>query len=141
MITVTTAEKVLSKLEGWVLKDPNEDPSDPDPFPESNKIIPIEEVDDAWRTMSSKARLHIQNNPNVWTTKLINDFVEAVILWSAAHLWRKYNHKVESPATETVVVDNRGKDLYLDGLSILNNLKTSRLYGLSQNGGENVETN
>lgn len=131
MITVTTAEKVLGKLEGWVLKPSGDDPEDPDPFPDSTKMVPIEEVDDAWRTMSSKARLHIRNNPIVWNTKLINDFVEAVILWSAAHLWRKYNNKVESPATETVVVDNRGKDLYLDGLSILNNLKTSKLYGLS----------
>lgn len=131
MITVTTAEKVLSKLDGWILKPSGDDPEDPDPFPDSNKIIPIEEVDDAWRTMSSKARLHIQNNPIVWSTKLINDFVEAVILWTAANLWRKYNNKVESPGVEGAIVDNRGKDLYFDGLSILNNLKTSKLYGLS----------
>lgn len=131
MITGTTAEKVLSKLDGWVLGDQDSGSSDPDPFPDSNKVISIEEVDDAWRSASSKARLYIRNNPDVWKTELINDFVEGVIFWTASDLWRKYNHKVTSPGDEGVTTDNRGKDLYFDGKTILDNLRMSTLQGLS----------
>lgn len=131
MITVTTAEKVLSKLDGWNLKPSGDDPEDPDPFPDSTKIVTLEEVDDLWRSANSKARLHIRNNPIVWKTKLINDFVEAVIFWTASDLWRKYNNKVESPGQEGTAIDNRGKELYWSGRNILDNLRTSPLYGLS----------
>ena len=46
------------------------------------------------------------------TTKLINDFVEAIICWTASDLWRKYNHKVGSPADEGVSTDNQGQKTY-----------------------------
>jgi len=131
LITETTANKVLSKLDGWVLGDPDSGSSDPDPFPDSNKVVTLKEVDDAWRSASSKARLHIRNNPDIWKSELINDFVEGVIFWTASDLWRKYNHKVESPADEGVSTDNQGKDHYFSGKAILDNLRTSRLQGLS----------
>jgi len=132
LITKTTAEKVLSKLEGWALIDPDSSgSSDPDFYPESTKVFTLKEVDDAWRSAFSKARTHIRNNPDVWKSELINDFVEGVICWTASELWRKYNHKVETPADEGVSTDNRGKDLYFDGKAILDNLRMSTLQGLS----------
>ena len=130
MITVTTAEKVLSKLDGWTLID-SDDSGSTDPYPESNKRVTLEEVDDVWRSANSKARLHIRNNPTVFHTKLINDFVEAVIFWTASDLWRKYNNKVESPGQEGTAIDNRGKELYWGGRNILDNLRTNPLHGLS----------
>ena len=129
MITVKTAEKVLNKIPGWVLKNSEEDPDEP--LPDSTKIITLEEVDDVWRSANSKARLHIRNNPTVFHTKLINDFVEAVIFWTASDLWRKYNSKVESPGQEGTSIDNKGKELYWSGRNILDNLRTSKLQGLS----------
>jgi hypothetical protein len=131
LITEKTANKVLSKLEGWVLEDSDSGSSDPDPFSESNKIVTLAEVDDFWRTAFSKARLYVRNNPDVLRSDLINDFVECVICWTASDLWRKYNHKVTSPGDEGVTTDNRGKDLYFDGKAILDNLRLSRLQGLS----------
>jgi len=129
LITVKTAEKVLNKIPGWVLKNSEEDPDEP--LPDSTKIITLEEVDDVWRSANSKARLHIRNNPTVFHTKLINDFVEAVIFWTASDLWRKYNSKVESPGQEGTSIDNKGKELYWSGRNILDNLRTSKLQGLS----------
>lgn len=144
MISSETATLILNKLDGWILKEEEviveagagtEDGTDPtppiDPFPDSNKKVSLSEVDDSWRSMKTKATLHIHNNPQILQTGLVNDFWEAVILWTASDLWRKYNHKVESPGEEGITVDNRGKDLYLNGLNILNNLRTSVLQGLS----------
>lgn len=122
---------MLSKLDGWVLGDPDSGSSDPDPLPDSTRVVTLKEVDDVWRSASSKARLHIRNNPLVYSTKLINDFVEALIFWTASDLWRKYNNKVESPGQEGTAIDNKGKDLYWSGRNILDNLRTSTLQGLS----------
>ena len=132
-ISEETAQKVLSKLDGWELTG---DPEiDPDPFPNSNNTLTLDEVDDAWASMLSKAKLYIHNNPKVFYSKLIKDFKEAVILWTASALWKKYNHKVEAPGDELVSTDTRGKDLFFDGKTILDNLKTSSLNGLSRDHG------
>lgn len=130
MITEAVANQVLAKLDGWVLIDPT-DLGDPDPYPGSNNIVTLEEVDDAWGDALSDAKLHIKNNPQVLETALIRDFWKAVILWAASKLWRKYNHTVESPGQEGVTNDSRGKDLYFDGKRILDKLQNSILYGLS----------
>lgn len=131
MITEAVANKVLSKLDGWVLKDPEAGSSDPDPYPDSNNTVTLEEVNDAWETSLSKAKLHIRNNPQVLQTALVKGFWEAVTCWAASALWKKYNHKVEGPGEEGVSNDNRGKDLYFDGKNILDNLRFSGLQGLS----------
>jgi hypothetical protein len=139
MISEDLANRILGKLDGWVLKDDfnelgdpdsNLDP-DPDPYPDSNNTITLKEVDESFLTAKSKATLHIRNNPIVYNSNLVKDFTEAVICWAASDLWRKYNHALESPGEEGSRQDNRGKDLWLDGMSILNNLRTSTLQGLS----------
>jgi hypothetical protein len=132
-ISVETAGKVLNKLDGWELIVDLEDPVPvPDPFSNSNNTIPFSEVCDAWESMLSKAKLYIHNNPKVFYSELIKDFKEAVICWTASAIWKKYNHKVEAPGDELVSTDTRGKDLFFDGKSILDNLKTSKITGLSR---------
>lgn len=139
MISTTLADRVLSKLDGWTLySTPIPDPDLPDPdlpdqnlFPETNNTVTLEEINTAWNSMLSKAKLHIKNNPIVFSTDLIKDFTEAVTCWTASELWRKYNHRTISPGEEGVSQDTRAKDLYFDGKSILDNLKTGSLHGLS----------
>lgn len=132
MISEETANQVLKKLDGWVLIDPEEtEPETPDPYPDSNNKVTLEEVDDVWGTCLSDAKLHIRNNPGILQTALVKDFWEAVICWAAAELWRKYNHVVESPGEEAPRVDNRARDLYFNGKRILDNLRISTLQGLS----------
>ena len=127
-ISDETATQVLNKLDGWELSES----IGSDPFPNSSNTVSFDEVCDAWNSMLSKAKLYIHNNPKVFYSDLIKDFKEAVICWTASALWKKYNHKVEAPGDELVSTDTRGKDLFFDGKTILDNLKTSSLNGLSR---------
>lgn len=141
MTDTTIAEKILHHLDGWVLKDSEDDLTINDEelseeeinrlFNEDNKKVYLSEVMEFYEEAELEAELLTGQLPadlNELGTSLFNN---GVYLLTASNLWNKYNVRVNEKNTEGEYIPSYGGLLYSRALKKLKPLTKQVLVGLS----------
>lgn len=141
MTDTTIAEKILHHLDGWVLKDSEDDLTINDEelseeeinrlFNEDNKKVYLSEVMEFYEEAELEAELITGQLPadlNELGTSLFNN---GVYLLTASNLWNKYNVRVNEKNTEGEYIPSYGGLLYSRALKKLKPLTKQVLVGLS----------
>ena len=141
MTDTTIAEKILHHLDGWVLKDSEDDLTINDEelseeeinrlFNGDNKKVYLSEVMEFYEEAELEAELLTGQLPadlNELGTSLFNN---GVYLLTASNLWNKYNVRVNEKNTEGEYIPSYGGLLYSRALKKLKPLTKQVLVGLS----------
>lgn len=141
MTDTTIAQKILHHLEGWVLKDSEDDLTINDEelseeeinrlFNGDNKKVYLSEVMEFYEEAELEAELITGQLPadlNELGTSLFNN---GVYLLTASNLWNKYNVRVNEKNTEGEYIPSYGGLLYSRALKKLKPLTKQVLVGLS----------
>lgn len=141
MTDTTIAQKILRHLDGWVLKDSEDDLTINDEelseeeinrlFNEDNKKVYLSEVMEFYEEAELEAELLTGQLPadlNELGTSLFNN---GVYLLTASNLWNKYNVRVNEKNTEGEYIPSYGGLLYSRALKKLKPLTKQVLVGLS----------
>lgn len=149
MIDDETSSKILQYLDNWESADKksknmdflkkvqNIETSDLTPeqikkiFNQANNQVTKEDVDFFYNDALSDAENYVGLRVKNFHNNLKDDFLKAVYKLAASRLWDKYNVRVDVDQTEGTFIRSYGALLYRQAYDKLDNLKPSKLYGLS----------
>lgn len=141
MTDTTIAQKILRHLEGWVLKDSEDDLTINDEelseeeinrlFNGDNKKVYLSEVMEFYEEAELEAELITGQLPTELNEIGIKLFYNGIYLLTASNLWNKYNVRVNEKNTEGEYIPSYGGLLYSRALKKLKPLTKQVLVGLS----------
>ncbi|MEA4956878.1 hypothetical protein SDC9_07422 [bioreactor metagenome] len=137
----TIAQKILRHLDGWVLKDSEDDLTINDEelseeeinrlFDGGNKKVYLSEVMEFYEEAELEAELITGQLPTELNEIGIKLFYNGIYLLTASNLWNKYNVRVNEKNTEGEYIPSYGGLLYSRALKKLKPLTKNTIIGLS----------